>query len=133
MRIPLRRPRYQRNARILLSFALLIPAAGIIQAAGPNEISVGVAVVLVLLAMVTFYDAVRRVAVITRQGIGIAGTLGSGTAWLAWQEILRIQVTDSVVSLTTRGRAIYQLQLDPRVARLVGRMVERQITGRTRG
>jgi len=130
MRIRIRRPRYQRSVRILLAFALLIPAGGIIQAAGVNEVSTIVGLIFVALAGLSLYDALRHVAVITRHGIGIAGTLGARTAWLAWQEILQIDVEDGVVSLTTRGRAMYQLQLDQRAANVMGRMVERHIVGR---
>ncbi|HKJ85399.1 MAG TPA: hypothetical protein VKA06_04950 [Spirochaetia bacterium] len=130
MRIRIRRPRYQRNVRILLAFALLIPAGGIVQAAGANEVSIIVGLIFVALAGLSLYDAARHLAVITRHGIGIVGTLGSRTVWLAWGEILQIDVTDGVVSLTTRDRAIYQLQLDYRAASVMGRMVERQIVGR---
>ena len=88
------------------------------------------AVTFLSLAAVSAYDAWRHVVVVTRHGIGIAGRLGVRTTWLAWPEIVHIDVTDAVVSLTTRDRAIHQLQLDRRVAQFIGRMVERQIVGR---
>ncbi|MFW5745049.1 MAG: hypothetical protein ACOC2D_17390 [Spirochaetota bacterium] len=130
MRIRLRRPRYQRNVRILLAFALIIPAAGVTQLSGTNPASLFLTVVLTLLAAWSVYDAYRWIAVVTRYGIGIAGVVGTGTTWLAWGEITRVEVEGMVVSLTTRGRAIYQIQIDPRAARFLARMVERQIVGR---
>ncbi|MFW5784119.1 MAG: hypothetical protein ACOCY8_06335, partial [Spirochaetota bacterium] len=84
MRIRLRRPRYQRNVRLLLAFALVIPAAGILQASGPNATSWFVTLILGAFAALAVYSAFRWVIVITRHGIGIAGTLGATTAWLAW-------------------------------------------------
>jgi hypothetical protein len=131
MRIRLRRPRYQRNVRILLAFALVIPAAGVTQVSGTNPASLFLTVVLTVLAAWSVYDGFRWIAVVTRYGIGIAGVVGMGTTWLAWGEITRVEVEGMVVSLTTRDRAIYQIQIEPRAARFLARMVERQIVGRS--
>ena len=131
MRIRLRRPRYQRNVRILLAFALVIPAAGVTQVSGTNPASLFLTVVLAVLAAWSVYDGFRWIAVVTRYGIGIAGVVGMGTTWLAWGEITRVEVEGMVVSLTTRDRAIYQIQIEPRAARFLARMVERQIVGRS--
>ena len=130
MRISLYRPRYQRNVRILLAFALLLPAGGVAQAAGPNPVSWALTGFLVIAALLTVYDAYRRVLIVTRQGIGIVGTAGMGITWLAWGEIVQGDVDGVVVSITTRGNVIYQAQLDARAARFLGRMVERNIVGR---
>lgn len=130
MRISLYRPRYQRNVRILLAFALLLPAGGVAQAAGPNPVSWALTASLVIAALLTVFDAYRRVLIVTRQGIGIVGTLGMGVTWLAWGEILQVEVDGVVVSITARGNAVYQAQLDERAARFLGRMIERNIVGR---
>lgn len=130
MRIRLRRPRYQRNVRVLLAFALIIPAAGVTQISGTNPASLFLTILLTLLAAWSVYDAYRWIAVVTRYGIGIAGVVGLGTTWLSWGEITRVEIEGMVVSLTTRGRTVYQIQVDPRAARFLARMVERQIVGR---
>lgn len=127
MRIRLRRPRYQRNVRVLLAFAFVIPAAGIMQAAGTNTVSSTVSVVLLLASAASVWDAYRWIVIITRHGIGIAGVPGSGVTWLAWGEILQVDLQVNVVSLTTRGAAIHHLQLDQRAAYLLCRMVERHL------
>ena len=131
MRISLYRPRYQRNVRILLAFALLLPAGGVAQAAGPNPVSWTLTALLVLAALLTVYDAYRRVLIVTRQGIGIVGTVGMGITWLAWGEIVQVDVDGVVVSITARGDTVYQTQLDRRAADFLGRMIERNIVGRT--
>lgn len=132
MRLRLRRPRYQRSVRVLLAFALVIPAGTILQVSGPNPASLVFSGVLVALALFSAIEAFRWVVVITRHGIGIRGVLGMQTAWLAWGEIVQIDVDGPVVSLTTRGRSVHQVQLEPRAAALLGRMVEREIVGRVR-
>ena len=141
MRVKLHRPRYQRNARILLAAALLIPAAGFLQAAAARlasasrpdiGASVGLvaAAVLAALAVLAVYDALRPVAIVTRHGIGIAGTLGSQPTWIAWSEIVRVEDDGGVVSIETRGRQLYQLGLSARAARFIAARVERQIIRR---
>jgi hypothetical protein len=130
MRIRLRRPRYQRSVRILLAFALVIPAASVTQVAGPNPVSLLLSLVLVALAGLSVYDAFRRIVVVTRYGIGIAGVITAATTWLAWGEIVRVDTEGPVVSLTTRDRAVYQVQIDSRAAALLTRMVERRMLGR---
>jgi len=114
----------------LLAFALIIPAAGVTQAAGPNPVSVVLTAILAVAALLSVYDAYRWVVVITRHGLGIAGRLGLGTVWLAWGEIVQVDVEGVVVSITTRGNIVYQTQLDRRAADFLGRMIERSIVGR---
>jgi hypothetical protein len=112
---------------VLLAFALVIPAAGITSVAGANPVSWFATVVLVGLAGISLYEAYRWVVVIVRHGIGIADMLGLGTTWLAWSEIVSVEIDGVVVSLATRGRQVYQVQLDQRAARLLARMVERNL------
>lgn len=135
MHLRLRRPKYQRNVRVLLAFALVIPSAGLFQVAGTNPVTVAVAVLTIVAVVLVVWDANRQVVVITRYGIGVAGTLGSPTDWLTWGEIVRVELDEPVVSITTRDQRHYQLQLDARVARLLSRMVERNLSrpaGRSR-
>lgn len=127
MRVRLRRPRYQRNVRVLLAFALVIPAAGIAQVSGPNPVSWFITAVFIGLAGLSVYDAYRHVVVITRHGMGIAGSLGAGTTWLAWREIVHVAIDGPVVSLTTRGQQLYHVQLDRRAATVLTRMIERNL------
>jgi len=127
MRVKLFRPPYQRNVKLLLAFAILIPAAGFLEAAGSNPISVSAAGILALVAAAVAVDAVRFIVLVTRQGIAIRRTLGSGLVWLSWTEIVRVAAVDAVLVLETRGRVIYQLQMTPRSAAFVARMVCRQI------
>ena len=105
---------------MLLAFALVIPAGTILQVSGPNPASLVFSGGLVGLALLSAIEAFRWVVVITRHGIGIRGV------------IVQIEVDGAVVSLTTRGRSIHQVQLEPRTAALLGRMVEREIVGRAR-
>ena len=148
MRVKLHRPRYQRNARILLAAALLIPAAGFLPAAvtdahiggsgggeqvahstdqrGPLALP-GIAVLaLVTAAVLVVLDALRWVAIVTRHGIGIAGRIGVQPAWIAWSEIVRVDEDNGVVSIETRGRQLYQLGLSARAAGFVSRTAERE-------
>lgn len=133
MRIRVRRPRYQRSVRILLAFALLLPAGGVLQVARPNPASLFLTSALVLASGWSLYDAFRWVVVITRHGVGVVGVIFASTTWIAWSEITRVEVDGIVVSLHTRGRAIHQIQVDARAARVLGRMVERQLLGRATG
>ena len=128
MHLRLRRPKYQRNVRVLLAFALVIPSAGLFQVAGTNPVTVAVAVLTIVAVVLVVWDANRQVVVITRYGIGVAGTFGSPTDWLTWGEIVRVELDEPVVSITTRDQRHYQLQLDARVARLLSRMVERHLS-----
>ena len=136
MTIRLRRPRYQRNVRILLAAALLVPAAGFFPAAAratfpaadPGAFVPVVAVgVLALLALVCIYDALRWVVLITVHGIGIAGTFGTGTTWIAWTEIVRVETHDGTAVLATKGQQLYQLELSSRMAGFLCRMVKRHL------
>jgi hypothetical protein len=137
MRVRIRRPTYQRNVRILLGAALLIPAAGflpasIAHAAGtygrPAAVVPVIAVGLFgVLAVVCVYDALRWVVIVTPRGIGIAGTLGASATWLSWAEIVRVDTSGSIAVLTTRGRQMYQLELTTRTAGFLGRMIHRHL------
>ncbi|TVQ22356.1 MAG: hypothetical protein EA382_12215 [Spirochaetaceae bacterium] len=128
MHLRLRRPRYQRNVRVLLAFALAIPSAGLFQVSGTNPVTVLVAGLTIAGIVLVVWDAYRWIVVITRYGIGVAGTFGSPTEWLTWAEIVRVELDEPVVSITTRDQRLYQLQLDTRVARLLSRMVERNLS-----
>lgn len=124
MRVRLYRPAFQRRARCLLAIALLLPGAGFFQAAGVNPITIGASVVLVLAAAGIVYDSLRPVAIVIRAGILIAGTLGHRVFSVSWSEIVRVETADGVASLTTTGQILYQIQIDPRAARFLSRMVE---------
>ncbi len=128
MHLRLRRPKYQRNVRVLLAFALVIPSAGLFQVSGTNPVTIAVAGLTIAAIALVIWDAYRQVVVITRYGIGVAGTIGSPTEWLTWGEIVRVELDEPVVSITTRDQRLYQLQLDARVARLLSRMVERHLS-----
>ena len=141
MRVRIRRPAYQRNVRILLAAALLIPAAGFLPAAvaglAPGSspdigASVGLVAVAVLAALagIAVFDAVRPVVIVTRLGIGIAGRIGAQPTWIAWSEIVRVEADAGVVSIETRGRQLYQLGLSSRAARFIAGRVERQMSRR---
>lgn len=137
MRVRIRRPQYQRNVRILLGAALLIPAAGFLPAsvtqAGAAHASPGALVPVFavglfgILAVVCVYDALRWVVIVTPRGLGIAGTLGASSAWLAWSEIVRVETQGSIAVLTTRSQQMYQLELTMRTAEFLGRMVHRHL------
>ncbi len=137
MIVRIRRPRYQRNVRILLGAALLIPPAGflpgsIAQAAATHGRPAAVVPIVAVglfgvLAVVCVYDALRWVVIVTPRGIGIAGTLGASTTWLAWQEIVRVETNGSVAVLTTRSREMYQLELTTRTTGFLGRMIHRHL------
>lgn len=132
VRVRIRRPRHQQNARVLLAFALVIPAAGVLRVAGPNPVSLTAAAALILLATTSVYDAYRVVLVVTRYGIGVAGPLLAPVAWFAWGEILRVETDPPVVSFTTRSNDHYQLYLDPRAATFLASAIGRSMlaTGR---
>jgi hypothetical protein len=127
MRVRIRRLKYQRNARVLLAFALLIPAAGFLTVAGPNTVSLTAVSSLVLLAFVSLYDALRVAVVVNRYGIGIAGALFSPMRWFAWSEIVQVETDAPIVALTTRSRELFQVHVDTRAARFITAMVGRTI------
>ena len=128
MRVRLHRPVHQRRARCLLGIALLLPGAGFLQAAGLNPITIGASGVLVLIAAGVIHDALRPVAIVIRSGILLAGTFGHRASSVSWSEIVRVESAGVVVSLTTTGRMLYQIQVDPRAARFLSRMVERALS-----
>jgi hypothetical protein len=137
MRVKIRRPQYQRNVRVLLGAALLIPAAGFLPASvaqtgaasgNPGALVPVFAVGMFgIVAIVCVYDALRWIVIVTPRGIGIAGTLGASTAWLAWSEIVRVETRGSVAILTTRSQEMYQLELTTRTAEFLGRMVHHHL------
>ncbi len=128
MSIRIHRPQHQRNVRVLLAFALVIPATGILGVSGLNPVSVVVTLLLLGFAVYMVYDAYRWIVVITRHGIGIAGS-GGATTWLSWAEIVRVAVEEQTVSLTAKNRQMYQLSIGRRPALLFARMVERHMVG----
>jgi hypothetical protein len=121
------RPRQQRRARTLLGIALLLPAAGFLNAAGPNPISLFATGLLFVAAVLVVYDALRPVAVVVRTGILVMGSLGHRAHALSWTEIVRVDFDGALVSITTMSEQLYQLQIDRRAARLLSRMVERRL------
>lgn len=127
MTIRVRRPRHQRQVRVLLSFAVIIPSAGIVQAAGISPIALAAVVALLSSGTFAVYDAYRSVFVIHRHGVGIRGLLGVRTVWLTWRDIVELDVEEDTLSLTTREPAIYQVQTGRRPAELVSRMVQRNL------
>lgn len=132
MRLPLFRPVSQKRARVLLGIALLLPAAGFLRAAGVNPITVTASAVLVVAAVAVTADALRAVAVILPSGLLIRGSLGRPGTAISWNEIVRVEEPDlGVVSISTRGKAIYQIQLDTRAAGIMSRIVERRISSGT--
>jgi hypothetical protein len=130
MRVRLYRPIQQRRARCLLGIALLLPAAGFIQAAGLNPVTGFASAVLLLGFIAVVIMALRPVIVVLRSGILIFGSFGQPTASVAWGEIVRVESTDGVVSLTTSGKALYQIQVDTRTAGFLSRMIEQSISSR---
>ena len=70
-----------------------------------------VATLFGIAGIVALIDAIRFVAKVTPDGIGIRRSVGAGVAWLAWQEIKEIRTDSGVLSITTRGRSLYQLRL----------------------
>lgn len=129
MSIRVHRPQHQRNGRVLLAFALVIPAAGIIQVSGVNPVSVVATICLLGYSVYLVYDAYRWILIITRHGIGIAGSVGIPTTWLSWAEIVQIDVEEQTVALTAKNRQLYQLAIGRRAARFLSRMVERHMVG----
>ena len=127
MLVRVRRPRHQRNVRVLLGFALVIPSAGIAQAVPLSPIAVAAVVCLLTASALSVYDAFRWVLLIQRYGVGVRMIVGVRTVWLAWGDILEIDVVDDVLSLRTRDHSIYQVQTGARPAQLVSRMVERSL------
>ncbi len=128
MRVRMYRPRQQRRARTLLGIALLLPAAGFLNAAGPNPISLFATGLLVAAALLIVYDALRPVAVVVRTGILVAGSIGHRAHALSWSEIVRVDFDGAIVSIATINEQLYQLQIDARAAQLLSRMVERRLT-----
>jgi hypothetical protein len=127
MTVHVRRPRHQRHVRVLLGFALVIPAAGIVQAAGVSPLALAAVAVLLSAAVFSAYDAYRWVLVIHRYGVGVRQSVGIRVVWVTWRDIVEIDVVDDVLSLTTREPAVYQVQSGRRSAELVSRMVERAL------
>jgi len=128
MRVRLYRPISQRRARSLLGIALLVPGAGFLQATGANPVTLVAAAALLLAATGVVFTALRPVATVLRSGIIIAGVFGSSASMISWSEIVRIESTDGLVSLTTAGRTLYQIQIDSRTARFLSRMAERVLS-----
>ena len=118
----------QRRARSLLAIALLLPGAGFLQAAGANPVTLVASAALLLTATGVVLTALRPVAIVLRSGIIIAGVFGSSASMISWSEIVRIESLDGSVSLTTVGRALYQIQMDSRAARFLSRMAERVLS-----
>lgn len=132
MRLRLFRPLYQRRARVLLATALLLPAAGFFRAAGINPITIAASAMLLVAAAFVTADALRVVAVIVPSGLLVRGSLGRPETAISWNEIVRVEEPDvGVVSISTRGKAMYQLQLDARAAGVMSRIVERRISSGT--
>lgn len=128
MRVRLYRPALQRRARSLLAVAVLLPGAGFLRAAGVNPITVVASAALVLTAAGLVYDALRPIAIVIRSGVLIPGALGHEAASVSWGEIVRVESTGGVVSLTTNGRSLYQIQVDTRAAQFLSRMVEHALS-----
>ena len=127
MRVRIYRPRHQRNARVLLAIALLLPAGGILQAAGVNPVSAAASVLCAFAAAFILYDSLRPVLTVLRSGLLISGALGQRATSISWNEITRVEESPGAVSISTRGAAIFQLHVDSRAARFLCRMVERQL------
>ncbi|MEE8441959.1 MAG: hypothetical protein V3S41_09570 [Spirochaetia bacterium] len=123
-RVRLYRPAIRRRARCLLAVALLLPGAGFLQAGGVNSITIVASGALLLAAAGVVYDALRPVVIVIRAGIMIAGAFGYGAAGISWNQIVRVELTGGVVSLTTTGRMLYQIEVDLRAARFLSRMAE---------
>jgi hypothetical protein len=132
VRIRLYRPVAARRARSLLALALLLPAAGFLSAAGPNPVTIATSAAFAALAVVTFYSALRPIAVVVRSGLLITGAFGQPNHALSWGEIVRVERDDDVVGIATSNEKLYQLQLDPRAALLLSRMIERHIVAGAR-
>jgi hypothetical protein len=111
----------------LLSFALVIPAAGIVQAAGLSPVALAAVAGLLAGGAYLVFDAYRWIFIIHRYGVGIRGVLGNRTVWISWQEIVELDTEDDILEITTREPAIYQVQTGRRPAELVSRMVERNL------
>ena len=117
------RPRQQRVARVLLAFALLLPAAAFFQAIGVTKLTIGAASVLGICSLALAFGAVRPVLIVGRHGLGVVGLLPGEVHWLTWPEISELSTEGAVVALTTTGKMIYHVQIDARAADLVRRMV----------
>ena len=83
---------------------------------------------LLCASIVVVTMALRPVATVLRSGIVLAGVFGQLATSLAWDEIVRIESADDVVSITTRQKRLYQLQVDLRTAAFLSRMMERRIS-----
>lgn len=127
MSLRIHRPKQQRNGRILLAFALVIPATGILQISGVNPVSIVVTLLFLGFSVYLVYDACRWIVIITRHGIGISGNPAMPTTWLSWEEIVQVEVEVLAVCITARNRQVYQLAIGRRAALLLSRMVERHL------
>lgn len=133
MRVRLYRPIHQRRARCLLGIALLLPAAGFMQAAGLNSVTIFASAILVLGFATVVIMALRPVATLLRSGMIITGSLGQSATIIAWDEIVRIEPTGDVVSITTRRKMVFQIQIDLRAVGFLSRMVGRTLSVRGTG
>jgi hypothetical protein len=117
------RPRPQRVARMLLAFALLLPVAALFQAIGITRLTVFSTTALLVLAGSVLFGALRPVLIVGNHGLGVVGLFPADVNWLTWPEITAITTEGSVVSLTTTGKMVYQVQIDIRSTALLRRMV----------
>lgn len=128
MTVRLYRPRSRRRARILLSVAVLLPAAGLFQVSGLNPLSVVTAAGCSVLCVWIAVDALLPSATISRHGILIRGGIGRGPDAVSWAEITNVEDDHGIVSLTSRSRVLYQIETDLRSAQFLSRMVLRSVT-----
>jgi hypothetical protein len=127
MRVRFRRTPSQQRARTLLAVALLLPAAGFLQAAGINPVSVAGVIVCAVASFAAALSAIRPILIVLRVGITIPGSLGRPATSLGWREVKSVETTGGLVSLTTTSRVMYQLQLGTRGAEFLNRMVARNL------
>jgi hypothetical protein len=85
--------------------------------------------ILVACSLLLIYDAYRWVLIITRHGIGIAGSPGARTVWLGWQELTSVESRSGVLSVTARHGSVYQVEVGSRAAGVVSRLMQRNLVG----
>lgn len=106
---------------------MLIPAAGFLQAAGVNTITLTAATTLAIAGLVIAVEALRSVMTVTRDGLIIRRRMGGGDVVLVWADIEKVKVESALLVVTTKSRSVYQLELTERAAALVGRSFQRSL------
>ena len=122
---------------------MLLPAAGFVQAAGANPLTLTATVMLSVVSAMTMVNAYRSVLIMTRDGLIIRQLFGGGSRELLWADVKRAESHGPVIELESRPygagasrttayppaqpRSVFQLDVGERAALAIARCYRRKL------